>query len=420
MNNKVTNLSEIKSPTIVWKDVNEKGKPLPTDVNVSLVLEKSGITVRYNSYSHRLEVRGIPGIDDETSLNVVASKISYIAMRLGLRMSKDALFEALNVIGSDNSYNPLHDYMEECKQVDTKGVDYIRKAWECITLQDHVNDEMKEFYFNCFKKNLINGYRLFYNTLDKQENQEFVIVLQGEQGLGKTRYVKNLLPKEFIGLGLSLDPSNKDSIMKYTKHGISELGELESTTKKENGPLKATLTAPVDEYRAPYERRVEMHPRTTLAVGTVNEERYLNDDTGNRRFVNLPLKDVKQCDFDNRLLWKSVIEAEPEAIVYLTREEIKRLRGYNERYGLQTDIDVAILDNIQKPTNENDKGVATSTMIADYLNSICKGLGAKPRAVGKSLSKLGFEQDKYPTKHGNSEQNRYWHIKPIKDLTLPF
>ena len=107
-----------------------------------------------------------------------------------------------------------------------------------------------------------------------------------------------------------------------------------------------------------------------------------------------------------------------EAIAPL-KEEVKILNCYNQEYNLKSDTDLVIGEYIEKPQGKGDRGVATSVMITEYLNSITKQ-NLKPGAVGKSLKKLGFEQDEAVTRHSGSKPGRYWYIKAIKDVTIPF
>lgn len=49
--------------------------------------------------------------------------------------------------------------------------------------------------------------------------------------------------------------------------------------------VKAFITRQADEYRMPYARHVESRPRRFVMVGTTNAREFLNDLTGNRRFL---------------------------------------------------------------------------------------------------------------------------------------
>ena len=65
-----------------------------------------------------------------------------------------------------------------------------------------------------------------------------------------------------------------------------ELAELLATKKaKEVESIKAFLTSTVDTYRPPYGRRTEQRPRVCVFAGTTNNDRFLTDRTGNRRFL---------------------------------------------------------------------------------------------------------------------------------------
>ena len=82
-----------------------------------------------------------------------------------------------------------------------------------------------------------------------------------------------------------------------------ELAELLATKKaKEVESIKAFLTSTVDTYRPPYGRRTEQRPRVCVFAGTTNNDRFLTDRTGNRRFLPIVtrIEHVKKSMFDNK------------------------------------------------------------------------------------------------------------------------
>lgn len=97
---------------------------------------------------------------------------------------------------------------------------------------------------------LINTARIVYNN-EGNMNVEGVLTLQGSQGMGKTRFIKKIIPL-YVKTGLDLDSSDKDKINQCIKYWVCELGELDSTLKKDLAKLKAFLTEQEDEYRKPY------------------------------------------------------------------------------------------------------------------------------------------------------------------------
>lgn len=65
---------------------------------------------------------------------------------------------------------------------------------------------------------------------------------------------------------------------------INEVGELTAMTKQETNAVKQFLSKTDDIYRAAYGRRTNKYPRRCVFFGTSNEEEFLKDMTGNRRF----------------------------------------------------------------------------------------------------------------------------------------
>lgn len=127
---------------------------------------------------------------------------------------------------------------------------------------------------------------------------EGMLVFRGHQGIGKTRWIRGLLPEqlqEYVRDGVMLDPSDKDSVHKATRGWIAELGELDSTFRKADvSRLKAFLSERSDTMRMPYERLAQTWPRRTVFAGTVNDDAFLNDPTGARRYWVLPVGRITQ------------------------------------------------------------------------------------------------------------------------------
>ncbi|MGX0975619.1 hypothetical protein ACSSVY_001329 [Roseovarius sp. MBR-51] len=121
---------------------------------------------------------------------------------------------------------------------------------------------------------------------------ENVVVFVGAQGIGKTKGIARLLPaplRSYLKEGMVLDPKNKDLVKQAVSSWVTELGELDATFRKSDiEALKGFLSNGRDELRMPYAETTSRFLRRTVFVGTVNDEAFLADRTGNRRF--LPLK----------------------------------------------------------------------------------------------------------------------------------
>ena len=110
-----------------------------------------------------------------------------------------------------------------------------------------------------------------------------MLVLVGKQGSFKSTSLEKLVGEEWFGSS-KLDLASKDSYMQLRGKLLWEVAELDSMKKVEASTSKQWLSNRVDVYRAPYARRAESHPRQTVMAGTTNEDEFLMDPTGWRRY----------------------------------------------------------------------------------------------------------------------------------------
>jgi predicted P-loop ATPase len=109
-----------------------------------------------------------------------------------------------------------------------------------------------------------------------------MLILEGDQGLSKSRLLRSLARGFFRERMPSLD--SKDAMIHLLGAWIIEWGELSGLTKHDVQQVKEFLVVQEDHFRAPYDRIGADHPRQCIFIGTTNEDTYLRDDTGNRRF----------------------------------------------------------------------------------------------------------------------------------------
>lgn len=116
-----------------------------------------------------------------------------------------------------------------------------------------------------------------------------VPVFEGDQGIGKSTLIQALCPHPTLFTvadgALSLD--NVRLLHKLQGAWIVELGELSSLSSAAHEAEKAFITNEIDSYRPPYGRHVLERPRRFVLFGTTNRRDYLNDATGNRRWLPL-------------------------------------------------------------------------------------------------------------------------------------
>lgn len=110
---------------------------------------------------------------------------------------------------------------------------------------------------------------------------DYLIVLTGGQGIGKSTLLRKLGGKWFTD---SLDTfTGKDAIEQLQGKALLEASEMQAANKADAAAMKSFISRQVDNVRLPYERRAREFPRQCVLVGTTNDRNFLKDLTGNRR-----------------------------------------------------------------------------------------------------------------------------------------
>ena len=263
--------------------------------NVAYYLEQNHIRVKYNEILHRMEITGFKG-ENQDQIVENAPAIIESTMQQSLEYCTQARIASyMNVLAARNRYNPV---LEKLHSTRWDGNQRLNKLFEMLGIMD---DSDENHYNRIFvKKWLMQCICGLHNTVEKPFSLDIVLVFKGKQGIGKTRLLEALsLNSLYFGDGVVLDVRNKDDVQQSTSKWICELGEISSTFKKDMDSLKAFISKSIDEYRVPYGKTSVQYPRITSFCGTVNDDEFLIDRTGNRRFAVVPLQDDLYIDYDD-------------------------------------------------------------------------------------------------------------------------
>lgn len=365
--------------------------------------------VYYDLVSHKSNFKGICKGNSMFDENTAPT---YLEAELCKEFDKVTIAKVerfLNAIISENCRNPLTEALETSEW---DGIDRLQEVYEIFGINHQTaEDELSRTFF---RKWFMQAVAMLYNGENGNSySPEFVLVLQGMQGRGKTRFFEHLVPAEYWGEGEDVDVRDKDKVMQITSNWICELGEIGSTMKKDVDSVKAFITKGYDEYRAPYGKKSMRYPRHTTFVGTVNNKEYLLDDTGNRRWATVVLPPELRIDY-NRVqklnswqLWCQIYammiqgnmpfgscfrltEQEREAQEKRNAEHSKPLKGEVEV------CDMITSEQIKTAREEADKSCRlihrymTATQFKQRHNDV---LGKYSSAeIGRVLEKLGYKQ----------------------------
>ena len=113
---------------------------------------------------------------------------------------------------------------------------------------------------------------------------DFMLILEGAQGKGKTSAVRELFGHQWYCETMQ-SPASTDFYQALRGRWGVEIGEMDSFSKADVTKVKQAITSRFDHYRPSYGRYAKSFRRECVFVGTTNEDQYLKDVSGGRRFL---------------------------------------------------------------------------------------------------------------------------------------
>lgn len=281
-----------------------KGGMVAHAFNVALILGNDrrwkGV-IAYDSFSSKIRklktppYGGAPG--DWSDLDDVRVTL-WLADVYGLCVKSATVLEAVNAVAHDNAFHPVRQYLDGLAWDGTPRLE----QW----LQNHLGVPDSEYVRRVGKRWMVSAVARVFSPGCKADS---VLILEGLQGAGKSTSMAVLGGEWFMDTPFNL--GDKDGYQAIRGKWIVELGELDAFNKAESTRAKQFFSASVDTYRESYGRRVLDVPRQCVFVGTTNQDEYLKDDTGNRRYwpVTCTRVDIEGLRASREQLWAEAVAA---------------------------------------------------------------------------------------------------------------
>lgn len=281
-----------------------KGGMVAHAFNVALILGNDrrwkGV-IAYDSFSSKIRklktppYGGAPG--DWSDLDDVRVTL-WLADVYGLCVKSATVLEAVNAVAHDNAFHPVRQFLDGLAWDGTPRLE----QW----LQNHLGVADSEYVRRVGKRWMVSAVARVFSPGCKADS---VLILEGLQGAGKSTSMAVLGGEWFMDTPFNL--GDKDGYQAIRGKWIVELGELDAFNKAESTRAKQFFSASVDTYRESYGRRVLDVPRQCVFVGTTNQDEYLKDDTGNRRYwpVTCTRVDIEGLRASREQLWAEAVAA---------------------------------------------------------------------------------------------------------------
>ena len=195
------------------------------------------------------------------------------------RVKKDMVADAMLSVSKQYAYDEVTQYITTLVWDKKSRID----TWLSSVYGVEQNEYHKKVGSNWLKG-------LVKRAIEPGSKFDHVLVIEGSQGIKKSMSLSVLASPWHTETVLA--PDNKDFFMSLVGNLVVEFAEGESLSRGEMKRIKAVITMTQDDIRLPYARLVSRHPRRCVFAMTTNEEQYLKDNTGNRRW--LPVKAARE------------------------------------------------------------------------------------------------------------------------------
>jgi predicted P-loop ATPase len=263
-----------------------------------------------DEFRHRKFVQGqvLQEYQGELTDDRCSALRNLVLKRFGFDPGRDHTRDALNMLCLENPHHPIRDYLDKIKWDGTSRLSEL--------LPRYFGAENTPLNAAIGRIMLIAAVRRVRKPGCKFDT---IAVLEGMQGTGKSTALSILAGVENFSDNDLLARDPKAQMEALEGIWIYEICELEGLSRADTGRVKAFASRQTDRARPAYGRFREDRQRQCIFVGTTNEDKYLRDLTGNRRWwpVKTGAIDLDALTADRDQLWAEAAhwEAKGEYIV---------------------------------------------------------------------------------------------------------
>mgnify|MGYP002640696675 CR=1 FL=1 len=314
--------------------------------------------LRYNEFTCQPEwaadpplVAGYPRPEGALKDHDIGYVQHWLLLNYGGSFSVEAVANSVKTASHAHAYHPVADYLSNLKWDGQSRV----HMWPTIYF-DAPDTEIVGLMGKWW---LISAVARIFKPGCKADH---VLIFEGPQGGGKSTCF-DILGGDWYKDGLE-DIRTKDAKIGVQGSWIIEIAELDSIRGQRATTVKQFISKREDKFRPPWGRSDVVFPRQCVFSGSTNEDTYLQDSSGGRRFWPVPVKrlDRKSLRRDRDQLWAEA--------VHLFKAGVK---WWPER-----DVEISALTTTQDSRYEGDPW---EVQIGEYAEK-CRMTSCQPTIEG--------------------------------------
>jgi predicted P-loop ATPase len=264
---------------------NTKGEILPTLPNVRLALHSaavSGCRIRYDEFRDEIMIAR-----DTTDEWRSFTDEDYTGLRMQFEqggalgrfkpIGRELIRDAVSFVAKESRFDSAIFWLESLKHDGKSRIETF--------MRDYFGADDTP-YTRAVSRYLWTA--LAGRVLSPGVKADMVPILVGAQGIRKSSGIAAIVPapEQFAEISLVERDDNLARMMRGKL--VGEIAELRGLHGRELEAVKAFITRTHEQWVPKYREHADAYARRTVFIGTTNEDEFLADDTGNRRW--LPVK----------------------------------------------------------------------------------------------------------------------------------
>ena len=315
------------------------------------------------------------------------------AREKGILITKENFREVVKALASQNPFNPFENFFES---LEYDGKNYIKEFADGIVTEPDVQNLVYPLLLAFF----VSATAQALGT----RGEDLMVIFIGRQGTGKTSLLRHIVPKllreyytEVTGFAVS-----KDILKASATSFIVNLDDVDSLTSQEIVFLKSLISKDYVDFRDFYGRDWLKHWRYASLCGSGNNPKLFFDPSGYRRFITLPVVEIKKelFDFEIEKLWSEAYYLyKQNGVIRLDEVWIETLNNLNSRFeNVPAEVEM-VKEVFQFPADDSKTLVWSATKVANFLCSVFPKHRVTTKKVAIALGRAGFRSKH--TKNGN-------------------
>ena len=334
--------------------------------------------------------------------DALASRLRLNSLH-GVDFPNPLIHDAAELVARDNAFHPVREYLTGLKWDGRCRInEWLMRYLGAVT--SHGGD-CRQYLGSAGSMWLMGAVA---RVMDPGCRFDYVLIFEGRQGAYKSTALR------ILGGDWTLDTpiiiGDKDAFQMLRGKWIVELAELDSLNKAESTKAKAFFSSPTDTYRASYGRRAADVARQCVFAGTTNEEAYLRDSTGNRRYWPVLATTILPDDLrrDRDQLWAEALVQYQEGIPYWPSDEFRHLFEDQQSLRLIEDPWEAVIGawlmDAEVSMQADTEGITTLEVMRDALKIEPGKMTerAEQMRVAKALKNLGLTRRQIGSRKGRT------------------